>query len=118
MNKQCKLCIHNEVCGYKEHYKDAVEIYEKVKHECGNYPYFVCDIRCIKYHKKEVNISKKPTDEEPNELWMFEFLYGDIIKEKTEKWTKEADKAGMTLSEYLESINPLNDKADKEDNDE
>lgn len=34
----------------------------------------------------------------------------DQIIEKTEQWTKEAEKAGMTLTEYLESISPLNDK--------
>lgn len=53
MNKQCKFCIHSDVCAYKEHYKGAVELYETVKNECGKYPYFVCDIRCIKYLKKE-----------------------------------------------------------------
>lgn len=52
MNKQCKFCIHNDVCAYKEHYKDAVELYEKAKNECGKYPYFVCDIRCVKYLSK------------------------------------------------------------------
>ena len=49
MNKQCKFCIHTDVCAYKEHYKDAVELYEKAKNECNKYPYFVCDIKCIKY---------------------------------------------------------------------
>ena len=49
MNKQCKFCIHSCVCAYKGHYEDAVELYEKAKNECGKYPYFVCDIRCIKY---------------------------------------------------------------------
>ena len=33
----------------------------------------------------------------------------DKIKEKTEQWIKEAEKRGMTLTEYLESINPLNE---------
>lgn len=31
MNKQCKSCIHGDVCAYKEHYEDAVELYEKAK---------------------------------------------------------------------------------------
>ena len=48
MNKQCKSCIHSDVCVYREHYEDAVELLEKVKTECSKYPYFVCDIRCIK----------------------------------------------------------------------
>lgn len=49
MNEQCKSCVHKDVCAYKAHYKHAIEIYEKTKNECGEYPYFVCDIRCIKY---------------------------------------------------------------------
>ena len=49
LNIQCRSCIHREVCVYKEHYKDAVELYEMVKRECGKYPYFICDIRCIKH---------------------------------------------------------------------
>ena len=39
MNKQCKFCIHSDVCAYKKHYEDAVELYEKAKNECGKYPY-------------------------------------------------------------------------------
>lgn len=31
----------------------------------------------------------------------------DEIKTKTEQWTKEAEEAGMTLTEYLESISSL-----------
>ena len=53
MNKQCRSCIHSDVCAYREHYEDAVELYEKAKNECGKYPYFVCDIRCVKYSKAE-----------------------------------------------------------------
>jgi hypothetical protein len=34
----------------------------------------------------------------------------DKIKAKTEQWTKEAGKAGITLTEYLDSINPLNNE--------
>ena len=49
MNKQCKFCIHSDVCAYREHYEDAVELYINAKKECGKYPFFVCDIRCIKY---------------------------------------------------------------------
>ena len=52
MNEQCKSCVHKDVCAYKAHYKHAIEIYEKTKNECGEYPYFVCDIRCIKYCKE------------------------------------------------------------------
>lgn len=58
MNKQCRSCIHGDVCAYKEHYKDVIELYEKAKNECSKYPYFVCDIRCIKYSKSESVIKK------------------------------------------------------------
>jgi hypothetical protein len=34
----------------------------------------------------------------------------DTIIKKTEEWTKEAEKRDMTLTEYLESINPLDNK--------
>ena len=56
------------------------------------------------------NISENLTDEEQNNLWMCTIFNRDKIIEKTEEWTKEAEKVGMTLTEYLESINPLNDK--------
>ena len=53
MNKQCKFCIHRDVCAYKEHYEDAVKLYEKARNECGKYPWFKCDIVCIQYLKAE-----------------------------------------------------------------
>ncbi len=55
------------------------------------------------------NIFEKLTDEERNHLWMYMIFNRDKIIEKTEQWTKEAEKAGMTLTEYLESIDPLNE---------
>lgn len=58
MNKQCKHCIHSDVCAYKEHYEEAVELYEKAKNECSKYPYFVCDIRCIKYSEVKIGVVK------------------------------------------------------------
>ena len=61
----------------------------------------------------ENNIFEKLTAKERDHLWMFMIFNRDKIIEKTEEWTKEAEKAGMTLTEYLDSINPLN-KADKE----
>jgi hypothetical protein len=63
------------------------------------------------------NIFEKITSEEQAHLWMYMIFNQDKIKEKTERWTKEAEKAGMTLTEYLESISPLNDKAESEDKD-
>lgn len=60
----------------------------------------------------ENNIFSKMTPEEQDRLWMFMIFYKDKIIEKTEQWTKEAEKAGMTLTEYLESINPLNKSED------
>ena len=59
------------------------------------------------------NIFEKLTPEEQGQLWMYIIFNRDKIMEKTEEWAKEAEKAGMTLTEYLESINPLN-KAESE----
>ena len=56
------------------------------------------------------NIFENLTDEEQKNLWMYIIFNADKIKAKTEQWTKEAKKAGMTLTEYLESINPLDNK--------
>ncbi len=61
------------------------------------------------------NIFEKLTDEEKDQLWIYMIFNRDKIIEKTEEWTKEAEKRNMTLTEYLESINPLdsNPKARK-----
>lgn len=56
---------------------------------------------------KADNIFEKLTYEERGYLWMYMIFNRDKILEKMDEWTKEADKAGMTLIEYLESINPL-----------
>ena len=56
------------------------------------------------------NIFSNMTEEERKLAWMYKIFDKDMIKAKTEQWTKEAEKANMTLTEYLESINPLNDK--------
>ena len=53
------------------------------------------------------NIFEKLTAEEQDQLWMYMIFNRDKIIEKTEEWAKEAEKRGMTLTEYLESINPL-----------
>lgn len=53
INRQCRSCIHSDVCSYKEHYEDVVDLYRTTKNECEKYPYFVCDIKCVKYLKKE-----------------------------------------------------------------
>lgn len=58
----------------------------------------------------ENNIFSKMTEEERTIAWMYMIFNQDRIIEKTEQWTKEAAKAGMTTLEYLESISPLNDK--------
>lgn len=55
------------------------------------------------------NIFEKLTDKERDHLWMYMIFNRDKIIEKTEQWTKEAEKRGMTLTEYLESINPINE---------
>lgn len=56
------------------------------------------------------NIFSKMIEEEQTLAWMYMIFNKDKIIAKTEQWTKEAEKAGMTLTEYLESISPLNDK--------
>lgn len=53
------------------------------------------------------SIFGKMTEEERTLAWMYMIFNKDKIIEKTEEWTKEAEKAGMTLTEYLESISPL-----------
>lgn len=57
MNEQCNFCIHNSVCAYKEHYEDAVKLYEKARAECGKYPWFKCKIECIQYRKESIQRS-------------------------------------------------------------
>ncbi len=52
MNRQCEFCIHKHVCAYKEHYEDAVKLYEKARNECGKYPWFNCEIVCVQYLKE------------------------------------------------------------------
>lgn len=59
------------------------------------------------------NIFENLTDEEQTLAWMYKIFDKDMIKAKTEQWTKEAEKAGMTLTEYLESISPLAEGSDK-----
>jgi len=56
------------------------------------------------------NIFEKLTPEEQGQLWMYMIFNRDKIIEKTEQWTKEAEKRGMTLTEYLDSINPFDNK--------
>ena len=53
-------------------------------------------------------------DKERDDLWMNKIFDQDKINAKTEQWTKEAEEAGMTLTEYLESISPLNNKKSEE----
>lgn len=50
------------------------------------------------------------TAEEQDYLWMYRIFNQNKIIEKIERWTKEAEKTGMSLTEYLESISPLNNK--------
>lgn len=59
------------------------------------------------------NIFSKMTEEERKLVWMYKIFNKDMIKTKTKQWTKEAEKAGMTLTEYLESISPLVEGGDK-----
>lgn len=53
------------------------------------------------------NIFENLTNEGQKNLWMYMIFNKDIITERIEQLTKEAEKRGMKLTEYLESINPL-----------
>lgn len=53
------------------------------------------------------NIFEKLTAEEQTQLWMYMIFNRDAIIEKMDEWTKEAEKRGMSLNEYLKSISPL-----------
>lgn len=46
------------------------------------------------------------TDEEQKTEWMYSIFNKDKIMAQKEQWTKEAEEAGMTLTEYLEFIKP------------
>lgn len=59
MNEQCKFCIHRNVCAYREHYEDAVKLYEKAKTECEKYPCFKCKIECDQYRKEDNQLIRK-----------------------------------------------------------
>lgn len=59
MNEQCKSCMHNDVCTFKEPLKDAIEFFEKTK----RVPYIAGNI-CALYYRK-VNI--RDTEEQPQE---------------------------------------------------
>lgn len=59
------------------------------------------------------NLEKLPAEE-----WMYMIFDRDRIIEKTTELTKEAEKRGMGLTEYLEyleSISPLNHNPDSEE---
>lgn len=58
------------------------------------------------------NILENLTDEEKLNLWMYAIFNRDKIMEKMEEWTKKAEEAGMTLTEYLKSTNPLKEVED------
>ena len=67
MNEQCKFCIHADVCAYKEHYEDAVSLYEKARNECRKYPWFKCKIECVKYQKSNMR-EKTDLGDYPNTM--------------------------------------------------
>lgn len=60
------------------------------------------------------NIFENMTDFERELALVYMIFNRDLIMEKAEQWTKEAEAAGMTLKEYLESINPLKESEDEE----
>ena len=55
-NEQCTLCIHKDVCAYKDHYYDVEKLYEKIKTECEKYPWFKFKIECVKYSSIKLTI--------------------------------------------------------------
>ena len=59
------------------------------------------------------NIFEQMTEEERTLACIYIIFNKDKIIEKAEQWIKEAEKAGMTLTEYLESISPLNYKTEQ-----
>lgn len=63
------------------------------------------------------NIFENMTDFERELALVYMIFNRDLIMEKAEQWTKEAEAAGLTLKEYLESISPLNENEDKESKD-
>lgn len=54
-------------------------------------------------------------DKAQDNSWMYAIFNNTMIKAKTDQWTKEAEEAGMTLTEYLESISPLNNEENRHD---
>ena len=59
------------------------------------------------------NIFSNMTEEERKFAWMYKIFDKDMINAMIKQWTKEAEKANMTLIEYLESISPLAEGSDK-----
>ena len=51
--------------------------------------------------------SLSESEEEQNLEWIYSIFDKDKIKAHKERLTKEAEERGMTLIEYLESIDPL-----------
>ena len=60
------------------------------------------------------NIFENMTDLERELALVYMIFNRDLVVKKAEQWTKEAETAGMTLREYLESISPLKESEDKE----
>lgn len=63
------------------------------------------------------NIFENMTDFERELALVYMIFNRDLITQKAEQWTKEAEAKGMTLKEYLESISPLKESEDKESKD-
>lgn len=53
MNKQCKDCIHINVCAYKEHYDDVANMYKAIREESSKYPWLL-ELTCVQYLQKEI----------------------------------------------------------------
>lgn len=50
------------------------------------------------------NIFENLTDEEQNNLWMYMIFNRDKITEKTEQWTKEAEKSSRYKIKDLQRV--------------
>ena len=89
------------------------ELYNNIQKGCGIYPYRLV-YNAIKngtpLPEGHVIKAEGSDKEEQTLAWMYRIFNKDEIKTKTEQWTKEAEEAGMTLTEYLEAISPLNNK--------
>lgn len=47
-DERCKFCVIENMCPYKEQYKEAIKKYKKVQEKCEKYPF---EIKCAFFTK-------------------------------------------------------------------